>query len=317
MKSTFRVVILVLGFGMLLIAVVIATGASLKSVFGFSNEDARYGELQTHGVTQEIDTIEIDATERDLSVVLTDDEDPYVTYHEHADDTWVIREKDGVLRVEQNRRNRFRIFKAGFASRELRELKIYLPREGEFSLNLRTRVGMIELAFTEVVAFEDLEVRSSTGRIELKNIETESDVRARTQTGRIELESITCSNLEVLVATGDIDIESITAESADLNSSTGRIRMRDSAITEEVFASNSVGDVEMTRVTASVFDLESSTGSIEVVMDPDLSIEFDLKTNLGEVEVFGQVLGKRYITNTGDVRIKASVSTGSIRIKAA
>jgi len=92
MKRILRILFLVFGLGMLLIVVGIVTGASFTPIFGFFNEDDKYGDLMTYEVTDYVDTIRIDTSVRDLSVVLTDDEDLYMTYYEHEEDTCVIYE---------------------------------------------------------------------------------------------------------------------------------------------------------------------------------------------------------------------------------
>ncbi len=317
MKRILRILFLVFGLGMLLIVVGIVTGASFTPIFGFFNEDDKYGDLMTYEVTDYVDTIRIDTSVRDLSVVLTDDEDLYMTYYEHEDDTWVIDEEDGVLLVEQDRKVRFRLFNFGFSSSEFRELTVYLPRDGDYALDFRTQVGKIDLAFAEVEAFESVRIQSSTGNITLKNLDVAADFEVKTQTGSMDLDKITCQDLEAMVSTGKMTLENIAANALDLTNSTGKIQVSDSVIANDVNAQNSMGDIVMTRVTASAFDLESSTGSIEVILDSALSIEFDLRTTLGEVEVFGQDQGQKHVTNTGDIILKASVSTGSIKIKAA
>jgi DUF4097 and DUF4098 domain-containing protein YvlB len=314
MKTVLKILLLIFFVGLIMIAVGFATGHDMQGLPGLFTDDDRYGELLSNDITETIDSIHLDLDVRNVIITLTDDENITYSYHAHELDTWTHRTDNNRLEVKQTRRMSFNFGFFRRTSSEYLDFNLYLPNDFNQTLYIETAVGKIELIFDEMHTFQNIDIKTATGKIVLENVKSVGNFNVETKTGDLQLKHVEGNDIFVEVSTGRILTESVQANNLDLKNSTGRIVVEDSNITNKLKVRNSTGDIIIKSTEAATFDLVLSTGNIDAYFDNIDDIKFDLETSTGSITVFGNNQSKRYNTQTGTIIFDASASTGRIRI---
>ena len=109
-----------------------------------------------------------------------------------------------------------------------------------------------------------LEMKLSTGDIEIKGVECEGDVNIGVSTGDVFITDMNCKSLTSNGSTGDMVLKNaVSATDFLLQRSTGDIIFTD-CDADNITVKTSTGDVTGTLLTDKVFLTETSTGSVKV-----------------------------------------------------
>lgn len=150
-----------------------------------------------------------------------------------------------------------------------------------------------------------MNVKLSTGDVEIKQCNINGDLKIEGSTGDIEIEtSNVLNNMNIKSSTGDVDINNSTSKDLIINISTGDITLKDTIIKNDLKVIGSTGDVLFDGFDANNINIELSTGNVKGTI---LTNKFFIaKSDTGKINV-------PETRDGGECRIK--VSTGDIYIK--
>ncbi|MDO9628768.1 MAG: DUF4097 family beta strand repeat-containing protein [Acholeplasmataceae bacterium] len=335
MKFIIKFLLILLILGLVLAAAGFFMGMNMEELRTFFDDDDSYGEQIVVTVEDEISALVIDAQTRHIKLTTTDLEVMTVKYYKHERDTYTISDATpGVYQLVQKERYQFFSFvRFKVVSKEILTIDIEIPSTWLLDLTLSTNIGEISLNYDNIIAFKNLELDSNTGSIYVKNVTIDSflgdvdtgaitvinatvsgDLRAKTSTGKITLDDIHAVDFNLSTSTGAIQITGITGRDLKVGVSTGRVTATDVTLTGKIDLTTSTGDLILSDFTANSVILYTSTGEIKVTVNTLNLYKLDLKTSTGKVVVDGNNQGNRHTTSLGSIDLKATASTGDIKI---
>lgn len=273
---------------------------------------------RTYIVEEAFDSITVDTGTCDVHFAKTDGTLRVVCPETEKLDYIVIVE-EGVLRISaMDMRKWYDFIDIGFGEMEM---TVYLPESQYQSLIIETDTGDIEIpqdfsfdtaelitstgdidfaaAVTENLITKNstgdteiygvnptsLESRSSTGAIELENIQVVGDIRLTASTGTISAEKVTCKNLTTKSNTGNTELENVLVEeSLQITTTTGDVEIEhcDAAT---VNINTDTGDVTGNFLSPKWFITETDTGDIRVPLSREGG-ECRITTDTGDIVFF-------------------------------
>lgn len=333
MKFLVKLVLLIFFVGLILTAVAFFGGVNLANISDYFVDDEDYGDPIEFVMSEPIDTLNVELSDRNIVVTTTTGDDIIVTYHKHEKDTWSLSETGGTFTITQTTKPIFfNWFHFRAASYEVITVYIEIPADLVLDYSLDSDVGDIVYiegpenandfyansntgeVRIENASLSQLIVRMNTGTITLSDLVIVGDIDAKTDTGTIDLTNISADELLLDTDTGRVELNNVSANQVDAQSDTGRIEMSDSTILGLVNLSTSTGNVTITDSVATGFDLSSSTGSVRFTSATHLDLRYDLDTSVGNILVNGDDQGTKHSTSTGTILLKARVSTGNITV---
>jgi putative adhesin len=223
------------------------------------------------------------------------------------------RRRGDVLRIWVEKRF------APFALRKDGRLFFEVPKE--IDLDIRTSSGGIIIRNMES---QNLFISSSSGDIGASRIESpvevksssgdislgmmEGDIRAESSSGRMELINVV-GDVTATASSGDIRLSAVAGD-LEISSTSGRIVL--SSTNGTVFAHTSSGDIvgEDVRITGDAL-FKTSSGSIDIDFDNRLNdLSFRLTSSSGGLQV-GDLKGERNLAaGEGTIRVSGESSSG-------
>ena len=189
--------------------------------------------------------------------------------------------------------------------------------------------------------FEEIEIRTTSGDIEIEDVRLEGKLRIQTVSGDVNLDSETMHDCEIISTSGDIEIEDVKLEgklriqtvSGDMNldnetmhaceiiTTSGDVEARDLISTD--FSVKTVsGDVDLDELEADRVDISSTSGDVEICMS-DACEGYTLKgkTTSGDIDVaHGKVSrdfvgASCYIVGEGSSKVNIKTLSGDISVR--
>ena len=232
---------------------------------------------------------------------------------------YIVLVEDGVLRISAMDMRKWYDF-IGINIGEM-EMTVYLPEDQYESLYIQTDTGDMEIpqdfsfdtaelltstgeidfsaavtkslitgnstGDTEIygVSPDRLESRSSTGDIELENIQVNGDINLRSSTGKISAENVTCTNLHSQSNTGNTELENVLVkEYLQITTTTGHVETQN-CDAGTVTITTDTGDVTGHFLSPKWFITETDTGDIDVPHTRDGG-ECHITTDTGDIEFY-------------------------------
>ena len=120
--------------------------------------------------------------------------------------------------------------------------------------------------------------------------------------------------MNIKVDVGDIDVEGVDVKLLGAESDVGDVTIENAAL-ENVILSSDTGDIDVDNCSFVMLDMSSDVGDMEVDSSIDISgYAFDLKTDVGKVEVGDGEYGKKYYQAGKNGSITARGDVGDISI---
>ena len=226
---------------------------------GGGDFDERFATHQVNSITTDVSTVRIDVkthNSNDIRVVFASPaRGNYVRPY------WELR-PDGTLHI-YTRSQPINFFVNVIVS----AVYIYLPVDVTLdTIDLRSTTGRVEIngrITTNVlnvsvttgriligdITANALDARSTTGRIELVNSNIAGNTELRTTTGRIEIESVSASTISAIATTGRIAANNVaTTGNLSITTTTGRIDINNSGIGGDLTARATTGGIRLNNV---------------------------------------------------------------------
>lgn len=235
--------------------------------------------------------VEVESDNADIMIMPIKDEEASVELNNNNDNRYKVdvKVKDDTLEIVVERKG-FRWFSFNFFSKKP-VVVVGLPKKDYGTIEAETGNGTINVTRMNV---EELVSYTDNGEIMLEEIESEKVV-AESDNGDIVLKDIASQSILVEIDNGDAVIEDSTGKIVG-ESSNGMLTV----ITDKL---------------EQPMDLETDNGRILVkTKGKSENVRFDVKTDNGSVNIYGQSTTDKKIGN-GDIVIKLVSDNGSITVE--
>ena len=253
----------------------------------------------TCNVTEPFSNISIDSDTADIQFIPSTDGKCRVEYGDLVYNVYEIEVRDGTLHIILNDTRKWYDY-ISIGTFTSSYITVYLPAGEYGTLTVSESTGDIEIpadfsfenldmelstgdvnvlasikntakikANTGDVTLKDLcvgglEIKVTTGKIELEGVDCTGDVSLRCSTGKTFLTDLTCASLTSKGSSGDILLKNVIALGAfDISRDTGDVSF-DSCDAANITVSTDTGDVRGTLRTDKIFVCRSDTGRVEV-----------------------------------------------------
>ena len=244
----------------------------------------------------------------DLNVFFTEESDIRVVQYSYKelreDQLFMVDKSNSTIEIKESNKPQFFIFYIGFM--EQISYDVYIPKTYEKSLEIKSVSGDIEV--NESLKFEDLTISSTSGDVEMGNIEAKN-IKIETISGDVKLQDIKSDNLKLKAVSGDIkalsaigNIEAKTTSGEiefhkidgkiDATSVSGNIKSEDFKITGDSRVKTTSGDVKMYLNQESNCEIQTKTTSGNVtlpnrrnVMGAEPYVELNIQTVSGNIRL--------------------------------
>ncbi|MGD9887591.1 MAG: DUF4097 family beta strand repeat-containing protein, partial [Bacilli bacterium] len=160
---------------------------------------------------------------------------------------------------------------------------------------IKAETGTGRIAIEDFDSLTTLQLSSSTGDVNAKQIDATGKIDLNTSTGRVKIENSSGLEIEATTSTGDVII--------------------DTATVTKLVARTSTGSVDLKNLTADDIRGTSSTGSVKMNVqgiEDDYRVEVSVST--GDITFQGVKISSQTLNSTKLKSIYASTSTGDIDI---
>lgn len=295
MKKTFIIIAVIIAA----IGLAVSLGALIAVNFDFTKlGNAKY-ETNEYSVSENFNSIEIDAKETDVIIKPSDNGGVSAVCVGRENVKHTVSVENGTLKITLNDERKW-FDRLEFFLKPL-SITLYLNASQYDALKVSSSTGDVSVdgAFT----FGNVNITASTGDIEIKNIvaakldltvstgdirvstvNCEGDVSVSISTGETIFTDLTCKNLISTGSMGDVTLKNVVAaESFSIERSTGDVRF-DNSDAVNITVKTSTGSVKGTLRTAKVFNTKTSTGSVSV---PDTASggNCNITTNTGSIKI--------------------------------
>nr|WP_255688272.1 DUF4097 family beta strand repeat-containing protein [Pontibacillus sp. HN14] len=279
---------------------IVGTVASLQVTGAFTKETIEvFEEKSFNGST--IDTFHVDTSSADIYIEPSEDQSIYVQWGGHAskgvweDYELTTKEEGNELSIKLRQKDLLG-FQFGLLQRDLK-LTVKVPEKLYETINGSSSSGDVVVLKQQA---KRLQLKTSSGDIELKEITSSEKLVTRSSSGSIYLTKVSADRIDTDTSSGDVMGKGVNVVDIIGDSSSGTIDYRVLTLKGDLILKTSSGDVHLDfeQVPNSYsIEYQSSSGDERVNLD---GVEYDRKA---EHEVVGQ-------KGNGDQRIEIHTSSG-------
>ena len=280
-------------------------------------ESIRNSFPQYSSETVEIDgifrNIDIDSRAEDLTILHADDGVCKAVFYGSDRQKHEVRVENGTLFIRITEEGKW-YDRIAFFSSQKTGIELYLSQTQYSSLQIKGSTGDIEV--TERVSFEDVDIAVGTGDITYR-ASVSGKASVRTGTGDVTLEDISAGAVSIVTASGDMDIRSVEGSgdimiksasgdicNVDITTASGDLDLAGVRAEEKIEIGSVSGDTSLRRCDASELSIKSTSGDISGTLLSEK--KFDAKSRVGDVDVPIATDGGSCMIRTvsGDIRMR-------------
>ncbi len=303
-KRTAIVAIILILFGCLIYGITVAaTGADIGSL-----NTMEYKQV-THTVTDAFTSIDIDAVECDVRLVLSENGSYTVSSGESEYIRSFVEVKDGTLYVKRVDTRPWYMYFGIFIMKDDYHMTVSIPDTLYEEIRIKTASGNITL--DDTFSMDALHIKSSSGDI-LCSANPKDTCSVQTVSGEIRVQNISSGEIRLQSTSGDIEAENLTSETTvDVQSTSGEIEL-EGVIAAHISVSSTSGDIgAMPASAVSQMILKSVSGKIGFAIHDTGYVSAETTSgNISGVVIDGSMF---YNTKTvsGSVRVPHSDKNGA------
>lgn len=311
-------VCIIVASSLILAGLLIFSAALGMLKWDFSKLSTKALETNEHTVVEDFDDIFIDTDTADIRFVMSENETASVICKEFENERHSVEVKDGTLRIELNTTKKwYEYIGITIASPSV---TVCLPEAEYTSLSINASTGDVEIpkqiSFGNIgisvstgdinclaSAREGIKIKTTTGHIALCGV-TAGELDLKVSTGKVDLTDIECSgNIKILVSTGKSHLENVNCKSLTSEGDTGDISLENVIATDTFSIERDTGDVTFIKCDAEEIYVETDTGDVTASFLTDKVVIYE--TDTGHVNVPRSTTGTRceITTDTGDIKV--------------
>lgn len=275
----------IIALALIVCGAAIMFGAFAAKGFDFKEFSTVKYEGFEYKCSEAIREIEIDVSERDVTIQKSADSLCRVEYFTAGNESYTIEEDNGVLRISHNTDGR-EWFSLNFS--DAPAMTIFLP-EGEYE-RLYGRSDSGDIVICSGIAFAEADIATASGDIEVNADVQKLDLSAAS--GEISISGCIIGEVAATTSSGDIEAEKADMGTARFETASGSVDIDRVKLEGALDVSTASGEVELQYVEAASISVETSSGNVEGIIETPMCYEVE--------------------TSSGTVRVPASVTDGAL-----
>ena len=170
-----------------------------------------------------------------------------------------------------------------FYNLEIKESTGRLDVQCSVTNTLKVDISTGNTAIANIKA-KNIDIKSSTGKVEISDTIVEEKVKIETSTGRVNLNKLNANELDIRVDTGDIKLTSVLiANDMNIKVSTADV-IFDHSDALNITVKTSTGDVKGTLLTPKTFFYHTSTGKVNLPKTTGVGT-CNIETSTGDISI--------------------------------
>ncbi|CCV63720.1 Conserved hypothetical protein [Alteracholeplasma palmae J233] len=292
-KKLLMITILFLAIGAFFTTFAFVIGAKPDDIVKVIIIDDKYTQQEEYVISNEIKNLNLDTTDRSYVIEKSNKNYSYIEYflYESEENTVIKKDDNGELNFEIKNKA-FLLFTTGFATKKVRTVKVYLLDDAINNLDVETSSGSIEIK--NIVGIKNLDVSVDSGSTKLNNM-TVNELTIDSTSGSINLENIRANKIQTKVDSGSTKMTHVKSEDLKTTSTSGSVYL----------TSNEIMNHEIVVISGSVKIKEART-----------DVGFDIKTTSGSIRIYGEkrkeVKDKLEIY---PIKYQIKVTSGSVKVE--
>ena len=291
-RFTAAIVMILLGAGLIGFAL-------LQNDFDLTKFSTVEHEVNTHAITDQFHSIQIDATTTDVILLPSEDDSCRVICEESATDRHEVTVENDVLTIRHTVGSRELIDYIGI-NIGVERITVYLPASEYASLSVKVSTGNITISAP--LCFESISASADTGDIHCL-ASASGSITLETTAGNICAKELSAASLSVTVSTGNVTLSNITCNTLSSTGNTGDLTLASVCAADQITLKRTTGDIRLDACDAATLLIQTSTGDVSGTLRS--AKEFSVTTSTGRISVPESVTGGicTVSTTTGDIEI--------------
>ena len=267
-------------------------------------------EPKIYYIEEKFSDIDILTDTCDIKFLPSEDNRAKVVYFDSENVFYNVGVKENVLNIERvDEREWYEHI--GFYWQET-DIKVYLPENEYGNLNIKSSTGDIELP--KLMSFYSVGIETSTGEVNI-NSRVKDEININGSTGDVELNGVSVQSLNIRLSTGDISISDTDVNgNIELKATSGEVEF-DTVNCRNIKAQTDTGEMEYENLrTSGSISFKTTTGDVTLINSDGAAL--DIVTDTGDV--YGTLLSEKiFVTesSTGRIKVPQSLSGGKCQVK--
>ena len=209
----------------------------------------------THEITEEFDSINIDTSVADISFKVSEDDKVRIVCDEREKEYHEITVENKTLKIKKVTDRKWYEWISFFNWGGTNRVVIYLPKA-------KAEAASWKHEGTPDFILKDVTIDTSTGDVSLGNALIEGTLNVDSSTGELNCSKVQAGSVIIDHSTGDITMDQVLTDSLKIDTSTGNVKFTngDSSNTE---INTSTGDVFCSFLSEKVLTTDSSHGDVK------------------------------------------------------
>ncbi len=303
---------------LILIGAMLFGGVMMAYDWNFKKLSTVKYETNSHTVREPFHGISVETGTANVTFLPSEDGSCKVVCYEEEKVKHVVTVENGTLNIQaENKKGWYEHIGINFDSPKI---TVYLPQDAGVWIEVKASTGRVEIP--QGLKLQSVDVTVSTGHVTVGastsgvtkikattgNIKVENasvgELDLKTSTGKINVTDVTCeSNLTTKVSTGKTTLTGVICEDLTSHGSTGSITLTDVIASGRISIERSTGNVILDRTDAAELVVDTDTGDVKGSFLTDKI--FFAKSDTGRVVVPESMIGGRceITSDTGDIKI--------------
>jgi len=261
LNKILKISMVVIIVGIVLTAIgLIVVGPNFEGLIDRFNIDDQYESVSKTG-TLEVANVKIEAINRRIIVVASDQGEVVIDYFESERDYFIYSFEDGIMHLKNKTVWPTIRLIPTWVSSEINTITIHLPSSYSGKLDLMTTNGAIDIQDIPVLesihshttngsslvkntkTTGNMHVSSTNGEIKIEDTEVEGELEAETTNGSIRLSYVVCERVNAQTTNGDITVTMAGDEDdykIDVRTTNGQIKLNGLGLSSQVINSEKI-----------------------------------------------------------------------------
>ena len=322
MSKLSKILIFFGSIGVILVIISFVLGTKIEDFEAMMTDSASYTHMeQEYELTSDTFDLKIDTWSNEVKIVKADTTKVNISYYKH--------EKDDVTESYLNGKITFSISRKWYnviyyfaPISEYREMVVTIPNDKEIG-NLNVDVSSGGLKFDGINVTNSINVKSSSGNIEIKNVNTPT-ISVKVSSGNYKLINATATSVVLSAKSGNLFVDNVDASSLHLEANSGNISLSNLNV-EDLYVKLSSGITKINDSYVSVANIFSNSGLV-TINDTTIKTVNEMKLSSGNVTMNDVDIEKlnlrvssarieiNFRTNVSHYRINVDQSSGNLKI---
>ena len=292
MSKLFKIGIALVLIGLASVLAITISGNS--DVLGFNDENYTFYDVSFE--KDQFNAIDFDFDNRRVYILESSDNQVHLSYYTHERDDKAFDDTGDSLSLSITRKWYYNLLSFDFfADRDYFEVYLYLP------------LGS---------SIDNIDVKSSNGKLNIDTPFTFDRVRLSTSNGDIDIRNIQANTLNANTSNGDIALDTLSVvNKVNLDTSNGKVLLNQ-VVADEIDAQTSNGRIYAENITCPDIKLDTSNGRIylSIIGDKD-DYAVTLSTSNGDQIYDGLDVASENINPSGTKEAVLDSSNGDVEIE--